>query len=161
MEKKKPATELIRRESPRVMSPFSDMERMMEDLIRRPFSMFPAAWPRMGFSEEDLSPAVDIFEQEDSVIVKAELPGLKKEDISVELNEGVLRIAGEKKREEMIEKKDYYRMERSMGSFERRISLPSGIETDKTKASFKDGVLEIQIPKSEEAKRRERKIKIE
>ena len=160
MEKKKP-TELVKREMPRMLSPFSDMERMMEDFFRRPFSMFPSMWPRMGFADEELSPAVDIFEQEDAVVVKAELPGMNKDNISVELNDGVLRIAGEKKREEKIEKKDYFRMERSVGSFERRISLPSGIETEKTKASFKDGVLEIQIPKSEDAKKKERKIKID
>ena len=133
----------------------------MEDFIRRPFSMFPAMWPKMGFPEEELSPAIDIFYQDDAVVVKAELPGMKKEDINVELNDGVLRIHGEKKREEKVEKKDYYRMERSVGSFERRISLPSGIEAEKTKASFKDGVLEIQIPKTEEAKKKERKVKIE
>jgi len=160
MEKKKP-TELVKREMPRMLSPFSDMERMMEDFFRRPFSMFPSMWPRMGFADEELSPAVDIFEQEDAVVVKAELPGMNKDNISVELNDGVLRIAGEKKREEKIEKKDYFRMERSVGSFERRISLPSGIETEKTKASFKDGVLEIKIPKSEDAKKKERKIKID
>ena len=94
-------------------------------------------------------------------MVKAELPGMKKEDINVDLNDGVLRITGEKKREEKVEKKDYYRLERAVGSFERRISLPSGIEAEKTKASFKDGVLEIQIPKTEEAKKKETKIKIE
>lgn len=161
MERKKQTTELVRSELPKVLSPFSEMERMMEDFFRRPFSMFPSMWPKMGFAEEELSPAVDIFEQEDSVVVKAELPGMKKEDISVELNDGFLRIAGEKKREEKIERKDYYRMERSVGSFERRISLPAGIETEKTKASFKDGMLEITIPKTEEAKKKERKVKIE
>ena len=161
MKKKKQTMVLVRSETPRALSHFSEMERMMEDFFRRPFSMFPAIWPNMGFSEEELSPAVDIFEQDDAVVVKAELPGMKKEDINVELNDGVLRITGEKKREEKVEKKDYYRLERSVGSFERRISLPSGIETEKTKASFKDGVLEIQIQKTEKAKKKERKIKIE
>ena len=123
--------------------------------------MFPSMWPKMGFAEQELSPAVDIFEQDDFVVVKAELPGMKKEEINIELNAGLLRITGEKKREEKIERKDYYRMERSEGSFERRISLPSGIDTEKVKASFKDGILDIRIPKTEEAKRKERKIKIE
>jgi HSP20 family protein len=161
MEKNKQTTELLRSETPRALSPFSEMERMMENFFVRPFPMFPAIWPKMFFSEEELSLAVDIFEQDDAVVVKAELPGMKKEDINVELSDGVLRITGEKKREEKVEKKDYYRLERSVGSFERRISLPSGIDTGKTKASFKDGVLEIQIPKTEEAKKKERKIKIE
>ncbi len=161
MEKNKRTTELIKRETPKMMSPFSDMERMMEDFMRRPFSMFPAMWSRTPFFEEELSPAVDVFEEEDAIVVKAELPGMKKEDISVELADGVLRISGEKKREEKVEKKNYYRIERSSGSFERRISLPVEIQSDKAKASFRDGVLEIKVPKTEEAKKKEKKIPIE
>jgi len=86
---------------------------------------------------------------------------MKKEDISVEINNGILKIAGEKKREEKVEKKNYYRIERSSGSFERRISLPVETQADKAKATFKDGVLQIKIPKSEEAKKKENKINIE
>jgi HSP20 family protein len=161
MGKSKPTTELVKRETPKILSPFSEMERMMEDFIRRPFTMFPAMWPRTGFLDEELSPAVDVFEEDDAVVIKAELPGMRKEDISVELSDGVLKIAGEKKREEKVEKKNYYRIERSSGSFERRISLPVETQADKAKASFKDGVLEIKVPKSEEAKKKEKKIKIE
>jgi len=161
MEKNKPTTEVVKREAPKMLSPFSEMERMMADFMRRPFSMFPAMWPRMEVIEEEMIPAVDIYEENDSVIAKVELPGMKKEDISVEISNGILKIAGEKKREEKVEKKNYYRIERSSGAFERRISLPVETQDDKAKATFKDGVLQIKIPKSEEAKKKERKINIE
>ena len=86
---------------------------------------------------------------------------MKKEDINVELSDGILKITGEKKHEEKVEKKNYYRSERSSGYFERRISLPAEEQIDKAKASFKDGLLEIKVPKSEEAKKKQRKINIE
>jgi HSP20 family protein len=161
MEKNKQTTDIVKQDVPRVLSPFSEMERMMEDFMRRPFSMFPMMWPLTAKIEETLSPAIDVFEEDNAVVVKAELPGMKKEDISVELSNGILKIKGEKKREEKVEKKNYYRTERSLGSFERRISLPAETQVDKAKASFKDGLLEIKIPKSEEAKKKQRKINIE
>ena len=149
------------REAPEMLSPFSAMDRMMEDCIRRPFAMFPAMWLRTRFLAEELSPSIDVFEEDGAVVVKAELPGMKKEDINVELSGGVLKISGEKKREEKVEKKNYFRIERSSGLFERRISLPVDIQSDKAEASFKDGVLEIKIPKSEKDKNKEMKIKID
>jgi HSP20 family protein len=161
MEKNKPKTALVKRETPKMLSPFSEMERMMSDFMRRPFAMFPAIWPRMDIIEEEMIPAIDIYEEDDSVIAKVELPGMKKEDINVEVNNGILKISGEKKREEKVEKKNYYRIERSSGSFERSITLPFETQADKAKASFKDGVLQIKIPKSEEAKKKETKITIE
>jgi len=161
MEKNKPTTEVAKRETSQMLSPFSEMERMMAEFMRRPFSMIPSMWPRMEIIEEEMIPAIDIYEEGDSVVAKVELPGMKKEDISVEINNGILKIAGEKKREEKVEKKNYYRIERSSGSFERRISLPVETQADKAKATFKDGVLQIKIPKSEQAKKKENKINIE
>ena len=161
MEKNKQTADIVKRESPRMLSPFSEMERMMEDFMRRPFSMFPMMWPLTGQIEEALSPAIDVFEEDNTIVVKAELPGMRKEDISVELSDGILKITGEKKREEKVEKKDYYHTERSLGFFERRISLPAETQIDKVKASFKEGLLEIKVPKSEETKKKQRKIKIE
>ena len=161
MGKNKQTTDIVKQEAPRMLSPFSEMERMMEDFMRRPFSMFPMMWPGSGKFEEGLSPAIDVFEEDNSIVVKAELPGMKKEDISVEVSDGILKITGEKKREEKVEKKNYYRTERSLGSFERRISLPAETQVNQAKASFKDGLLEIKVPKSEEAKKKQRKINIE
>ena len=161
MEKNKKPADVVKRESPGMLSPFSEIESTMEDFMRRPFSMFPMMWPWTGKITEGLSPAIDVFEEDGTVVVKAELPGMKKEDINVELSNGILKITGEKKYEEKVEKKNYYRSERSLGYFERRISLPVDTQIDKVKASFKDGLLEIKVPKSEEAKKKERKIIIE
>jgi HSP20 family protein len=143
------------------LSPFGRMEDMMEDFFRRPFGL--ARWPGMQRLMEGIEPSlpVDIFEEGDSVIIKSEMPGMTKEDIEVNLTDDSVTISGEKKKEEKVKKKDYYHLERSYGSFKRSFALPSEVQSDKAKASFKDGVLEVRVPKSEEAKKKEKKVKIE
>jgi HSP20 family protein len=167
---KKESKELSRREPARPVSPpesagrwFDEAERMFEDAFRRPFSLMRPPWlPRLRATEmEEIAPSVDIFEEGDDVVVKAELPGMSKENIDVSLSGDAVRISGEKKHEEKVEKKNYYRMERSYGSFTRSFRLPAEVDTDKAKASFKKGVLEIRVPKTQEAKEKEKKIKIE
>jgi len=141
---------------------FGEMERRFEDFFRRPFSLLPSWMPRLRMHEiEEVSPSMDIFTEGDDVVVKAELPGMKKEDIDVSLTEDTITISGEKKKEEKIEKKDYYSLERSYGSFKRSFSLPAEVQTEKASANIKDGVLEIRIPKTEEAKKKEKKVMIE
>lgn len=160
---KKESKELVKIEPARALSPFEEMERRFEDLFRRPFSLLePSWWPRLRMPEmEEVSPKVDIFEEGDDFVVKAEIPGMKKEDIEVNLTDDMVTISGEKKQEEKVEKKDYYRLERSYGSFSRSFRLPKEIQTDKAKATFKDGVLEVKVPKTEEAKKKEKNIPIE
>ena len=160
---KKESKELVKVEPAKPLSPFEEMERRFEEFFRRPFSLLGPSWlPRLRMPEmEELSPTVDIFEEGSDVVVKAELPGMKKEDIEVKLTEGTITISGEKKKEEKVEKKNYYRMERSYGSFTRAFSLPSEVQTDKAKAQFKEGILQIRIPKTEEAKQKEKKVIIE
>ncbi|NCO68388.1 MAG: Hsp20/alpha crystallin family protein [Nitrospirae bacterium CG_4_10_14_0_8_um_filter_41_23] len=162
MEKKK-TKELLRVEPSKSLSPFETAERWFEDVFRRPFSLMgPSWWPGLRMPEiEEVAPSVDIFEDRDDVVVKAELPGMKKEDIDVSLTDDAITISGEKKKEEKVEKKNYYSFERSYGSFTRSFRLPTEVQTDKAKARFKDGVLEIRIPKTEEAKKKEKKILIE
>lgn len=145
----------------RWLSPFERMEELFEDFFRRPFGrpLFPIA-PRL-FEEMKPSPSVDIYEEGDDIVVKSELPGMTKDDIEVNITENTITISGEKKSEEKVEKKNYYRLERSYGSFCRSFELPAEIKPDKAKASFKDGVLEVRLPKSEEAKKKVRKIAIE
>ena len=131
------------------LSPFEEMERWFEESFRRPF--FAPSWmPRLKFPEMagEASLAVDIFEDGNSVVVKAEVPGMKKEDIEVNLAQDIITISGHKKEEEKIERKDFYRLERSFGSFTRKLRLPADIQADKAKATFKDGILEVRIPKS-------------
>lgn len=104
------------------------------------------------------NPAVDIAETEDAMLVKAELPGLEPDDVSITLTGDVLTIKGEKKHEKEEKTKDYHRVERSYGSFERSVQLPASIKADKVEATFKSGVLTIVLPKAEEAKARTVKI---
>jgi HSP20 family protein len=159
----KESKEIVKTESARMLSPFEEMERRFEDLFRRPFSLIePSWWPRLRMPEmEGVSAKVDIFEEGDNVVVKAEIPGLKKEDIEVNLTDDMITISGEKKKEEKVEKKDYYRVERSFGSFTRSFHLPKEVQTENAKATFKDGVLEVKVPKTEEAKKKEKKVPVE
>ncbi len=162
MAKKKPK-ELVKVEPSKPLSPFETAERWFEDFFRRPFSLMgPSWWPRLRMPEmEEVAPSVDIFEDRDDIVVKAELPGMKKENIDVSLTEDTITISGEKKKEEKVEKKNYYSFERSYGSFKRSFRLPTEVQTDKAKAKFDNGVLEIRIPKTEEAKKKEKKLLVE
>jgi HSP20 family protein len=96
------------------------------------------------------TPAMDLVESEGDLVLKADLPGLSEDDVKIEVADGILTVSGERKTEHTEQKKGYYRMERSFGSFSRSLSLPDGVDADKIDASFKDGVLEVRIPKPEE-----------
>jgi HSP20 family protein len=148
------------RQSSPVPSPWAQMDRLFDEMFKRPF--FSLLSPRLSGEEaETLYLPVDIFEDGESVVVKAEMPGIKKEDLNVQLTPDTITISGKKSSEERAERKDYYRVERSWGSFSRTCHLPSEILTDKARATFKDGVLEVRIPKSEQAAQRSRKLNIE
>ncbi len=151
----------LQRESSRYLSPFEEMDHMFEDFFNRRF--FAPTWmPRMRFNEMgDMSASVDMFEDGADLVIKAELPGMKKEEISIDFSGDVVTISGEKKSEEKTERKDYYRVERSFGSFCRKLRLPVEIQVDNAKASFKDGVLELRMPKSERVKNNVRKITVQ
>ena len=148
-------------EMQRYTAPFEQMERMFEDFFQRRF--FAPSWmPRLKLPEfADVSESVDMFDEGDDLVIKAEIPGMKKDEISIDFADDVVTISGEKKTEERTERKDYYCVERSFGSFSRKLQLPVDIQIDKTRASFKDGVLEIRMPKSEEAKQKVRKITVD
>jgi HSP20 family protein len=98
------------------------------------------------------TPALDVYEDKDSFVVKAELPGMKKEDIEVSLHDGSLSISGERKTESKREDAEVYRAERFFGRFQRTVSLPATVAADKVQAAYTDGVLTITLPKTEEAK---------
>jgi HSP20 family protein len=93
-----------------------------------------------------------MYEDKDSVIVRAELPGMKKEEIEVSLHDGALTLSGERKSEQHSEEGEAYRSERFFGRFQRTVTLPAQVAADKVKAQYKDGVLTITLPKAEEAK---------
>jgi HSP20 family protein len=98
------------------------------------------------------SPAVDMFEKDDQVVIKAELPGLEKKDISLDLQNGVLTLKGERKYENEVKEENYYRREMSCGKFIRSFTLPGDVDADKIKAEFQNGLLTVEVPKPEEHK---------
>ncbi len=138
-----------------------DMDRMMEDFFGRRVRPW---WPERLFRTDELdvrAPAVDVFEEKDDIVVKAEIPGMDKDNIEVKLTDHTLTIKGEKKKAEETKEENYYRSERSYGSFFRTLELPKDVHADKVKATFKNGVLEVRMPKTEEAKAKEVKVKVE
>lgn len=147
------ASELIPREG--------DIDRMFEDFLGRRLRPFWSErwWPAAGM--KITTPAVDLYEEKDDIVVKAELPGMEKDNIEVNLSGNRLTIKGEKKQEEEVKKEGYYRSERSYGSFVRTLELPREVQTDKVKAAFKNGILEVRLPKTEEAKKKETKVKLD
>lgn len=106
-----------------------------------------------------LKPALEIAEGEHAFTVNAELPGVAKEDVTITIEDGVLTLAGEKKREEEHKDKAWHRVERVYGSFQRSMTLPKGVDGDKAEAAFKDGVLTITLPKTDQAKPKTLKVK--
>ena len=135
---------------------------MFDEFFRRPFSLLTRApWLQFFPEMEQVSaPHVDVYEEGETIVVKAEVPGISKEDIEVTFKDNILSISGEKRKEEKVENKDYYHMERSYGSFSRNVYLPTEVKSEEASATFRDGVLEIRIPKTEESKEKVKKITI-
>jgi HSP20 family protein len=141
--------------------PFREMSALQERMNRL-FSDVRAQAPVQG--EEIVQgtwvPAVDIFETNEAIVIKAELPGITAKDISVEVKDNTLTLKGEKKFEKEVKEENYHRVERSYGSFQRAFTLPGTIQQEKVKAKFRDGILEINLPKVEEAKPKQVKVDI-
>lgn len=133
-----------------------DLQRQINRLFDISFSRFP-----VRFEAEEFLPAIDLYEMDQEYVIEAELPGLNQKEIEVNIEDDYLTIKGEKKREREIKSEDYHRAERFYGKFERRIALPSDIDKEKVKASYKDGVLKITLPKREEAKPKQIKVDVE
>jgi len=138
-----------------------DIDRMMDDFFGRRLG---SRWPDRWFGSDDMeiaAPAVDVFEEKDDIVVKAELPGIERDNIEVNLADHHLTIKGEKRKEEEVKQEHYYRSERSYGSFMRTVDLPKDVHADKVKANFKNGILEVRLPKTEEAKAKEIRVKVD
>ena len=117
--------------------------------------MFEAPLSELARTSQLLSgwtPALEIYEDKDNIYVRAELPGMKKEEIELSLHDGSLSISGERKNEEKFKDAEVYRAERFFGRFQRTVSLPTPVQADKVKAQYKDGILSVTLPKAEEAK---------
>ncbi len=144
-------------------TPFQDLlnvQREMNQLIDRFFSDTPFSEDREAAYLTEWSPDVDIKETKKEFVVQAELPGLKKKDVRITYKDGVLTIEGERKQEKEEKDKNFYRVERRFGKFYRAFQIPGAIKEDQIQAKFKDGVLTIRLPKSEEEKGREIEVKI-
>jgi HSP20 family protein len=131
--------------------PFGSL-RLFEDAVTRMMSE-----PR---TSRPWSPAVDIVETEDELIVKADLPDVRLEDIDVRVENGTLSLKGERKFEKELADKGYHRIERSYGSFMRSFSVPSSVDTEKVSADYKNGVLTVTLPKKEAAKPKQVKVAV-
>jgi len=140
--------------------PFYSLQSQINNLFDDFFSGFDVT-PRGLTAGGAFFPSVDVKESDTDVIIQAELPGVDEKDISVTLSEDAVTIKGEKKEEREEKEKNYYYMERSYGSFHRVIPLAVEAESDKAKASFKNGVLNITIPKSQKAKAKGIKVPIQ
>ena len=127
-----------------------EMERRFEDIFGRPF--LPSVRRRLPIEERGWAPPIEVFEKEDKFVVKAELPGMKEEDIDVSVVGDTLTVKGERKTETEVKEEDYYCCERSYGSFFRSIALPSTVDAKKIEASYENGVLEVSLPKAAEVK---------
>ena len=143
----------IERMPARAVSPFEQMDRMFDEFFGRGW-LRPFRFERPVLSEFDWNlPKVDVMDRKDDVVVRAEVPGVNKEDIEVSISGNTLTIKGESKHEEKEEKGDYWRCEISRGAFSRMILLPAEVDDAKAKASMKDGVLELTLPKLEKSRR--------
>lgn len=131
--------------------PFAEMQSLFSPLLSRNWG----ALPRLS-GEGDMtfewSPSADISETEKEYVIRAELPGVKKEDVRVHLSNGMITIEGDRKQEKDEKSEKYHRVERFYGGFSRRFSLPDNIKTDAVRSEYKDGVLAVHIPKVEKEK---------
>jgi HSP20 family protein len=141
--------------------PFRDLVSIQDEMNRLFEDFFGHTPVRSGWTEGVWNPTVDISEDKDNVIIKAEMPGLRKDDVKISVQDNVLILKGDKKQEKEEKDKNYHRIERSYGSFCRSFQLPTTVKTDKIRAVYKDGVLNLILPKTEEVKPKEIPISIE
>lgn len=122
------------------------MNRLFDDFF------YPVSRDDRDLGMWDWNPVADIYDSEDHLVIKAELPGVDKKDIVVDVKDGVLTLSGERSYDNEVKEDKYYRKERAFGKFERSFTLPVNVDSEKIKADFKDGVLKIEIPKPETLK---------
>lgn len=137
----------------RLLSPFEEMDRLFEGFFPRGW-LRPMRWEWPSLAEiERRFPKVDVIDRDDEIVVKAEVPGVDKKDIEVTTTDNTVTIKGKTSHEETEEKGDFYRCEISRGAFSRTVALPGEVDGTQAKASFKDGILELTLPKQAKSKR--------
>jgi HSP20 family protein len=154
---KKPRTQMAELPLPSRLSPLDEVERLFDRLMPRTW-MRPMAfnWPLWG--EEQFQnirvPQMDVIDRDKEVLIRVEVPGVEKQNLDISVSDNTLSIKGSTQREVKEEKEDFYRCEISQGNFSRSMTLPSGVDSSKISASLKDGVLEVNLPKTEDVQRR-------
>ena len=142
---------LIRYQSPELSNwtPFNRLATLRDEFDR----LFDFSWPSRDTGLlGGWSPALDVYDDKDNLVVTLEVPGMKKEEIEISLHDGMLTVSGERKDEREQTEGQAFRSERYFGKFQRSLSLPTAVNANKVKASYKDGILTIHLPKAEEAK---------
>jgi HSP20 family protein len=147
-----------RRITERSFRPLRSLGDLWEEMDRF-WESFPALPRFRRLLEPPAWPAVDVFERNGTLVIKADVPGMTAQDIEVTATADGVRISGERSEEKEVKEKDYYRSERSYGRFVRQVPLPASADTERAEASFKDGVLEIVLPLKEEAKQKKIEVK--
>jgi len=145
----------------RALSPFDEIDRMFDHYFRRGFMRpWRFEWPSIPeISLPEMKvPKVDVVDRENEVLVKAEVPGVEKKDLDISVSDNSVTIKGSTRHEEKEEKGDYCRQEITTGSFSRTVALPADVDGAKAKASFKDGMLELTLPKVERSRRHSVKV---
>jgi len=129
---------------------FEDIEQELEEILGMPF--LPRMWRRLPGNGMEWMPRIEMYEKDDKYVVKAELPGMKREDIDVSVVGDTMTIKGERKAESEIKKEDYHCCERMYGSFYRSIAMPSAVDVENIKAKYDNGMLEVTVPKAPQIK---------
>jgi HSP20 family protein len=139
--------------------PFRELRSLQDDMNRLFVTAFPRTFDNEQMARGSWNPSVDISENEQSIVLEAELPGMKSEDVELSIENNVVTIRGERKFEKKEEKDNYHRVERSYGSFTRSFTLPRTVTGEDAQAEFQNGLLKVTLPKREEAKARKIEIK--
>jgi HSP20 family protein len=142
--------------SSRAPAPWDDLDRLFDDFLRRRWQPFP--WDWSGLRDlpalaDARTPSLDIVDEGDEILVRAEVPGIDKKDLDISLDERLLTIKGRSREEKKETKGDYYRQEIKTGAFSRSVILPADVESGKAQADYKDGVVELRLPKAKGAAR--------
>ena len=142
------------------LDPFRLFPNRMEHLFEEPLALFRPVMATEEWPLRAWTPPCDIFETDKELVIKFELPEVKKEDVEVKIEQNVLTLHGERKFEEKTDRENYHRVERRYGEFTRSFSVPLYVEAAKINAEFKDGVLTVTLPKSEEARPKQINVKV-
>lgn len=145
----------------RWVDPFKELSAIHERMNQLFDETFPPARGAEAAAQAAMwSPAVDIYESGDDIVVKAEIPGIARDDVAVEVKDGVLTLRGERRFEKEAKEENYHRIERSYGTFVRSFGLPTSVDPEKVRAALKEGVLEVRIGKKEQAKPRKVQVTV-